>query len=444
VHPLKTKRTPREPWSYPSFWLFSFGQTLSTAGVHMQRVAAVLFIHGVTGSAAAVGVGAALAFGPCLVCGPLGGTLLDRFDARRLAIVLNVMSAIPVGLMALMAFAGHLSLGWLYVLVFAGAIPIGLIRPVIGLVGASTVPMECRHSAIALLSLSYNVSLIVGASVGGLLVHSVGAWLVFGLNAVSFLFGAATLTRVRLAPDAAGPVAAGPAASESRVAPKLRDAATVLREMPFLRVAAVTGTAFFILVAPVQHLMPAVVGEDASAILVGVIVGSIGAGAALANPIIGRQEHSSRQNQRLLQLGLLIATAGLVVLAFGAQYGIVVVLLAAMLIGIAQEFVNSAGMATATVGVPFEMRGRSMGVLSVVVDSGCALGAIGLGLLADQLGTTWMLLVAAGVVLIVFGYLMSRPAGGPTSPGRGAPGQQFAVGDRRGGTNGTNDQNGVL
>jgi predicted MFS family arabinose efflux permease len=324
------------------------------------------------------------------------------------------MSAIPVGLMALMAFAGHLSLGWMYVLVFAGAIPIGLIRPVIGLVGASTVPMECRHSAIALLSLSYNVSQMVGASVGGLLVHSVGAWLVFGLNAVTFLFGAATLTRVQLAPDAAGPVAAGPAASESRVAPKLRDAATVVREMPFLRVAAVTGAAFFMLVAPVQYLMPAVVGKDAPAILVGVLIGAIGVGSVLANPIIGRQKTGSQQNQRLMQLGLLIATAGLVVLALGAQYGIMVGLLAAMLIGFGREFVYVGGVSTATVGVPFEMRGRSMGVLSVIVNGGCALGAIGLGLLADRLGATLMLLAAAGVVLIVYGYLMSRPPDDPT------------------------------
>jgi len=89
-------------------------------------------------------------------------------------------------------------------------------------------------------------------------------------------------------------------------------------------------------------------------------------------------------------------------------------LLAAMLIGFGREFVYVGGASTATVGVPFEMRGRSMGVFGVIVNGGCALGAIGLGLLADRLGTTWMLLAAAGVVLIVFGYLMSRPAGGPT------------------------------
>jgi len=106
---------------------------------------------------------------------------------------------------------------------------------------------------------------------------------------------------------------------------------------------------------------------------------------------------------------------------------IVVGLLAAMLIGFGREFVYVGGVSTATVGVPFEMRGRSMGVLSVIVNGGCALGAIGLGLLADQLGTTWMLLVAAGVVLIVFGYLVSRPAGGPTSAADVVPGRHFGL-----------------
>lgn len=395
----------REPWSFPSFRLMLFGRAFSSAGSFMQMVAATWYAYKLTDSAASVGVLAVLTLGPSIVCSPAGGVLLDRFDARRLGIVLSLLSAIPIAAMSAMAYAGHLSLGWMYVLIFASVIPGSLNFPVLSLVAPATVPVECRHSAIALLSLSGGIGQILGGPLGGFVVNKAGVWLAFGLNAATYVIIAAVLAVARLDSDTAPSGSAGP-----QVAPRLRDGVTVLREMPFLRLTVIGVAAFYILAGPVEHLMPVIAGPSASAGTVGLLLGAIGVGSMVANPVIGRQQTGSERNQHMMQLGLLSAAAGMVIFALASHAGIVGSLLAATLVGFGIELVWVGGLSTATVAVPPEMRGRTMGIFIVLVNGGSALGAYALGALHDWLGTTWTLLGAAAVLLIVDGYLISRPA----------------------------------
>ena len=89
----------------------------------MQIVAATWFAYEITGNAASVGLLSALALGPAIVGGPIGGALADRFDPRRLAVVLYLLQAVPATLLAVLDLLGDLPLGWLYALIFTGAIP---------------------------------------------------------------------------------------------------------------------------------------------------------------------------------------------------------------------------------------------------------------------------------------------------------------------------------
>lgn len=112
------------PLSFPAYRRLFIARAVSSAGSYMQIVAATWFVYKLTGSAASVRLLSALALGPSIVGGPIGGALVDRYDPRRLAIhVLYVLQAIPAAIMAILDFTGELPLGWLYALVFAGAVP---------------------------------------------------------------------------------------------------------------------------------------------------------------------------------------------------------------------------------------------------------------------------------------------------------------------------------
>ena len=130
----------------------------------MQIVAVTWYAYKLTGSATSVGLLAALALGPTIVGSPIGGALADRFELRRLAIVLYICQGIPAAAMAILDLTGELPIGWLYALVFAGAIPFSLNSPVISLLGPYTVPEEYRRAALAQSSMMFNATVTVGTT----------------------------------------------------------------------------------------------------------------------------------------------------------------------------------------------------------------------------------------------------------------------------------------
>lgn len=431
---------PPRPWSSSSYRRIFIAQAFPTAGAFMQIAAATWFAYRLTDSAAAVGVLAVLAIGPAIVGGPVGGVLLDRFDPRRLAIVLSLIAAIPPGLMAAMDAAGDLSLGWLYALVFAGAIPRSMYEPVVSLIGPSMVAVEHRHSAVAHMSLSYNLVRLSGAAMGGLVVHWAGVWAAFGLNALSFVIFAVILAPTRLVSDIVRRDGESPAG--------LREAVRQAKAVPPVRIAALATVVFFALLAPVEYLMPIVAMEHGgSARSVGVLLAALGVGALLAYPIAAHRKNAGHRQQWLMSAGLLFGAAGMIALGVMPDHGIGLApdqwigdtgahrvgdlddhgigdmhdhgisetdshgigmdLPALITIGFGWELLFVGAKSTVAVQVSPEVRGRTMGLLFLVMSGCTAVGAVCLGHLHDWMEAKWVFLGIATVVLLAGGYLMS-------------------------------------
>ena len=95
-----------------NFRLFFIGQAISVTGTWMQMVAAAWLVLQLTHSGVALGIDTALAFGPMLVVGPLGGLLADRHDKRRILLATQVaFGALALALWAIVA-SGPSSSGW--------------------------------------------------------------------------------------------------------------------------------------------------------------------------------------------------------------------------------------------------------------------------------------------------------------------------------------------
>lgn len=380
----------------------------------MQIVAATWYAYEITGNAASVGLLSALALGPAIVGGPIGGALADRFDPRQLAVLLYLMQAVPATLLAVLDLMGDLPLGWLYALVFAGALPYSLNSPVVTLVGPYTVPVEYRAAALAQTSMMFNITRLAGAVAGGFLVHWVGIGAAFAFNAASYLLVAAVLTRTSLVSDVGQSRREQPPA-EGGSMPATADGSA----LHFARLAAVGVGVFFVFVAPVEQLMPTVAEEHGmTAAAVGVLIGAIGLGAMLANPIVGRCATAAGR-RRLMAAGLLLAAPGMVALALTPQHGLALDLVAAAVIGFGWEFVFVGGQSAVALEVPAAIRGRMMGLFFVLVTATTALGAVGLGLLINRWGmaatflATAVVVALAGVALLTLG---ARPVMAPSPP----------------------------
>ncbi len=410
----------RGPLSFPAFRRIFVARAVSSAGSYMQIVAATWYAFHMTGSAASVGVLSALALGPALVGSPIGGALADRFDPRRLAMALSGLQGLSAAGMALLAWTGQLSMGWLYLLVLAGAIPFSLNQPVITLVVPYTVPPEYRQSALARSSMMFNVTRLGGAVAGGFMVQWLGVASGFAFNAATYLLVALVLAVTPLASDITRLERPGRSVGMRE---GIRQARKTMKESGVRRLTRLAGVGvavFFTFIAPIEQLMPIVAQEHGlQPSSVGLLIGAIGVGAMLANPLLDKSNTSTERRRRLMATGLFLAAPGMAILALTPRHGIAVDLLGAALIGFGWEFIFVSGQSTVAVEVPGPVRGRAMGLFFVLVTATTALGAVGLGALINVLGmpatflTTATLVVVAGLTLLILG---SRPERHPARP----------------------------
>jgi len=412
----------RSPWSFPDFRRLFIAGGFSSAGSYMQIVAVTWYAYKLTGSAASVGLLSALALGPSIVGSPIGGALADRFEPRRLALVLYLFQGASAAVLAVIDLAGELSIGWLYALVFVGAIPYGLNCPVIALVSVGTLPEECRQIGLAQSSMMFNITRLGGAVIGGFVVHRLGIGTAFALNAASYFLVAVVLTRITV-------VTKGLQESPNRDDGQSDDELTSgghskdVGALSFVRLASVGVGVFFTVVAPVEQLMPTVAQEHGmTASAVGLLIGAIGVGAILANPIIVRTNKSPAHRRRLMAIGFFIAAPGMIELAVTPHNGMAIDLMGALVIGFGWEFVYISGQMTVATEVPEGIRGRMMGLFFVLVTGTTAVGAVLLGLLINTVGITKAFLAtstmaaAAGVALLALGSRVTSPRNEATEP----------------------------
>jgi MFS family permease len=184
-----------------NYRLFFAGQSVSLIGTWMQRVALNWLVYRLTGSAVLLGVVNFTGQAPTLLFAPFAGVLADRYDRHRLLIATQVMAMLQAGLIA--------------ALVLTDAVVIWHLMPLslfLGIVNAFDTPIrqalvveiidnrEDLGNAIALNSSMVNGARLIGPSVAGLLIATVGEGLCFLLNAVSYVAVIGALTAMTMAP----------------------------------------------------------------------------------------------------------------------------------------------------------------------------------------------------------------------------------------------------
>jgi MFS family permease len=180
-----------------NFRLFFAGQAVSVTGTWMQMVAAAWLVLHLTNSGVALGIDTALAFGPILVLGPLGGTFADRHDKRRILLATQVaFGVLALALWAIVA-SGAVELWMVYTLSFLQGVVTSVDQPTRQSFFAEMVEPRDLPNAVSLNSAVMTGTRIVGPAVAGVLIAGVGMEWCFLINAVSYLAVIAALLAMR-------------------------------------------------------------------------------------------------------------------------------------------------------------------------------------------------------------------------------------------------------
>jgi MFS family permease len=185
-------------------WYYS-GRLVSTVGSVMAPIALAFAVLDLTGSASALGIVIAARTVPQILFLLVGGVVADRFSRSFVMQVSHVLSAVTQGLVALLLLTGTAELWMVIVLEALNGVVSAFTFPAIQGIVPQVVPVSHLQQANALLAFSRNGLAVLGPTLGGLLVVTVGSGWAIAVDALSWGLAAAFMARVRVPSASAAP-----------------------------------------------------------------------------------------------------------------------------------------------------------------------------------------------------------------------------------------------
>ena len=190
-------RTFRSLRRHRNYRLFFTGQIVSLAGSWMQNVALAWLVLSISRSPLAVAMLLFCRFAPYTLLGLFAGSIVDRFDTRRLVIWTQVASMLVSAALAAVTLTGTVTLPIVYLLAALGGVAVVLDAPgrqslTFEMVGPRELP-----NAVALNSGLLNASRIVGPALAGVIIAVAGVGVCFLVNTLSFVAVLVALLLIR-------------------------------------------------------------------------------------------------------------------------------------------------------------------------------------------------------------------------------------------------------
>jgi len=381
-----------------NFGLFTLGNIISLVGTWMQRIAAGWLAWTLTESAGWVGAIAFADLFPCILVGPIAGAAADRWDRLRTIVVGQWLGLGQAMLLAVLYWAGLLSIWPLFLIMLFQGFVTGWLQPFRLSITPRLVTREWLNTAIAINSITFNLARFIGPAAAGLLIAFGGMGLTFAANAVSFFIFTVLLKLVRLPAEIRAP-------SGKSFLRDMTDGIGFALKTPGVNLIILQLVVSGLCVRPVVELLPGWAAEafngsstDFAALTSAIGIGAIGGGLWLA----------SRNHVRGL--------ASIVVWANVAMCAVLLCFAAATEIWMALPLAAAAGatmVATATSAqtltqmlVPDERRGRVLAVLGLVMRGAPAIGALVIGIASDHFGMRWPLVAGVSILLCLMLYFV--------------------------------------
>lgn len=362
-----------------NYRLFFSGQSVSLIGTWITRIATSWLVYRLTGSAFLLGLVGFCSQIPTLLLTPFTGVLVDRWDRHRILLVTQLFSLLQSLALAVLSFAGIITV-----------VDILVLQVLQGVINAFDTParqafvvemIEDRKdlpNAIALNSSMVNGSRIIGPSIGGLLIATVGEGWCFMADAISYVAVIASLIAMHV-------THARRVRSGRSMGTELRTGFDYVRSSLPIRTALMLLALVSTMGMPYTVLMPAIATRvlHGSAHTLGFLMTASGVGA-----LTGALYLASRPS--VLGLGRVIVFA---TLAFGA--GLVAFSLSRTLwLSIAILPIVGAGFmiqmaSTNTIIqtiVEEQLRGRVMAFYTMAFLGTAPIGSLIAGIVADRIG----------------------------------------------------------
>ncbi len=368
-----------------NFRLFFLGQFTSQAGTWMQSVALIWVVLRLTDNGFALGLATAAQFFPVLVLGAWGGVIADRVDRHRFMVITQVAFTVVAGAFAVLMVLDQLTMPFIYGLSLLYGCITAVDNPTRRTLVVDLVDLEDVPNAVALNSAMMTGSRVIGPSIAGVLITTVGVEWCFIVNTVTYfaVIGALLLMRrseIREAPRSAR--------AKGQLADGLRYVWSQAELRNSIILLAVVGTLAFEYQVTLPLLAQRTLNAGAggftllySAMSVGSVIGAL-----------------TMARRRTVDVAFLVRSAwGLVIATtvLSAAPTLWLAVLAVMPVGAATIFLVSGANSLVQLEADPSMRGRALALTTVVFLGSTPIGGPIAGFVSEQLGARAGLMMGA-------------------------------------------------
>ncbi|HOC48146.1 MAG TPA: MFS transporter [Bacteroidales bacterium] len=376
-----------------NYRLFFSGQSISLIGTWMQRIALPWVVYRMTDSEVLLGVVGFASSIPSFLLAPFAGVLIDRWSRYRVMLVTQIISMIQAGVLAWLSLSGNLEIWHIVVL----SVALGCIN---------SFDMPARHSfvinmvngkedignAIALNSMMFNGARLIGPSVAGIVLASVGEGACFLINALSYIFVIASLMMMRV--------------TEVR---EKKERVPMFREMkegmdyvfgfaPIKHIILLLGLVS-LMGASYQVLMPVYAKDilQGDSHTYGFLMGGAGAGALLGAIYLASRNTVLRLG-RLIPAATALLSTGLIAISISKSFFISMFLI--FFTGLGMMAHTAASNTILQTIADDDKRGRVMSFYTMALMGTAPFGSLLAGWMAKVLGTPWTIFIGGAVCLL--------------------------------------------
>ncbi len=377
------------------------GQTVSLFGTWMQNTAQGYLVYEITGSSAYLGyVGFAAGLPALFLMNLLGGVIADRVSRRKMLIATQTAMMCLAFILAGLVFSGRVQPWHIIVLAFFLGVANSFDAPARLAFVVEMVERKDLTNAIALNATMFNLGTVFGPAIAGLTYAAVGPGWCFTINGITYLAVIAALLLMRIEP-ASHPV------QHAHILRELVDGFKYTFSEQVVRVIVLSMAVVSLFGISLFTLMPAwsveVLGGDVRTN--GLLMSARGIGALVAALMLAALSHSTVRG-KLWTIGSFLMPISLI---FFSQ----VTWIPASLFIIAftgWAFITQANASNALIQnrISDEMRGRVMGIYSLVFFGTMPIGSMLAGQSATWIGLPQTLVIAALVCLLAAVFVILR------------------------------------
>jgi MFS family permease len=374
---------PRSSFSalrYRDFRLLWLGQFVSLTGSQMQLAAINWQIYMLTRSKLALGAVGLVRVLPIIFCSLIGGVVADVVDRKKLMIATQTVMLLSAAALAVFSASGLASIWPIYLLTAISSAAVAFDNPARQALLPTLVPARHFPNAVSLGLVIFQVSMIGGPAIAGLILSDFGPELVYAFNAVSFLAVIAAILLMRASGRVKGTENAAPKVSFSA----LREGLSFVWRTPII-VQTMTLDFVATFLASATVLLPVFATDilHVGARGFGILSSSPGIGAVIAGLVMARLGPLRRQGAVII---FSIAVFGAATIAFGFSRVFWFSMLMLAIVGASDTVSTVLRQTIRQLVTPDYLRGRMTSVNMIFFMGGPQLGELEAGALAALIG----------------------------------------------------------